>query len=106
MEDVEHAVVVEVSEAASPSPAAPGDARLFGCVLEGAVAEIAVQPVAEEAAVLVDGRDEPIHVAVVVVVADGGTHAGFIDDHPTVGRAGEGAVAVVAEHLGGLEISR
>ena len=104
MEDVEHAVVVEVGEAATPRPAAAGDAGFFGGVLERAVTLVPVQPVAEEVALLVDRRDEPVHVAVVVVVADGGAHAGLVDDHATVGDPPERAVAVVLEDLARFEI--
>ena len=50
------------------------------------------------------GGHEPVHVAVVVVVADRGAHACLVDDHVGVGPRREGPVAVVEQDLAAIEV--
>ena len=110
VQDVDVAVVVEVRSAGAPRPAAVVDLCRQSHVPEHAVAFVAVEAVAVLAATLhvevVDGGDEPVHVAVVVVVAHRGAHARLVDDDVLVGDVGEGAGVVVEEHLALLEVGR
>ena len=111
VEDVQMAVVVEIRKAASPTPIPFHHAGFVGAVFKHAVASVAVQSVAgaDEAAVqglAVDRGDEPVHVAVVVVVANGGAHAVFVRYDVSVRYPRERAVAIVLVHLAGAEIPR
>ena len=109
--DVEIAVVLEIDEAASPAPAAVRDIRHLGGVDENTVV-VAIEAVADprhvSRHVLADGEnaaDEPVQVAVAVVVADGRAHAVAVDDDLVVRHVAKGAVAVVEEHLGEVEVA-
>ena len=108
VQDVDVPVVVEVRRAGTPCPAAVVHLGRHREVPELPGAVVAVEPVAELAPALdvevVDGGDEPVHVAVAVVVADRGTHAGLVDDDVLIGDVGECAVAVVQEDLALLEV--
>ena len=66
--------------------------------------DIAIEAIAKMKVVLGDGRDEPVHIAVVVVVADGGTHARLVDDYFAIGNPGKCGVTVVDKHLTVLEV--
>src|SRR5690606_32716961 len=81
--DVEVAVVLEVDEAGAPAPTAVRNARKQRDVRELAVAVVAIKTIAYRvhgaerhgSVRREDARDEPVEIAVVVVIAERGTHA-------------------------------
>ena len=110
--DVEIRVVVEVGETRRPAPAAVVHAGGVGYVLEQAIV-IVVEPVAQLEALIAggvgpapDGGDEPVEIAVVVVIAEGGSHAVAIHDDTAVGDVSEGTVGVVEIDHRGEEVPR
>src|ERR1035437_8768628 len=91
-QEVEPAVAVEIEpDGRGAEGAATAQPGLFGDVDEAAAAVI------PEEAVLADGGDQEVREAIVVVVADGHTHAvHFHRQAGALGDVGEGAVTVVA----------
>ena len=76
MKQVEVAIVIEIREAASPTPAAVPQPGLVGGIFEGPITPVTVQPVAGDApavdplgagpaARIVDGADKPVDVAII-----------------------------------------
>ena len=107
---VDVAVVVVVEEGGAPGEAGVADAGRLGVVGESAVAVVAVEaiPAAEGpgmVGVVGDIGNEPVEIAVGVVVAEGRAHAVEVGADAGGERAvGEGAVAVVPKKLAGFEI--
>ena len=94
MINIEIAVVFQVGETCTPSPAAGANLRFDGGILKNTV-YVAVQAIAylrqatireKRVAGVLDTGDEPVQVAIIVVVTDGGTHAVAIDDYIDVCR--------------------
>ena len=110
-DQIEVPVVVGIEERRAPRPPRVAHARLLGHVGEHTPALVAVEPVppAEAGGGLVrvgrDVRDEPVEVAVPVIIAERRTHAVEVGAHSSRnGPVGERAVPVVPEELAGVEV--